>query len=206
MNDVDKSLKSEATAGPNARRHVRADAQRNIDSILRTAAESFASSGVDVPIRDIADKAGVGIGTLYRHFPTRSDLIVAVFHKEVDECVTCLQTMAASYAPVDALTRWVASYVDFIVARRGLAAAMNSGDPALENLPAYFQQRLSAGLQDLLDRAANEGEIKGSAKAHELLHGVAMLCVPPSCGEPTDPQRMAGLLVNGLRFGAVKDH
>ncbi|RUM06208.1 TetR/AcrR family transcriptional regulator [Rhizobium chutanense] len=168
--------------------------------LLKTAAESFASSGVDVPIREIAERAGVGVGTLYRHFPTRSDLVVAVFHKEVEECVETLSALAASYAPGEALGRWVATYVDFIAARRGLAAAMNSGDSALEGLPAYFQRQLSPAIQDLLDAAAAENEIRAGVKAAELLHAVAMLCVPPSCGEPTDPKRMVGLFMDGLRY------
>ncbi|MDL2404057.1 TetR family transcriptional regulator, partial [Rhizobium mayense] len=80
--------------------------------------------------------------------------------------------------------------VDFIAAHRGLAAAFNSGDPALEGLPAHFQERLGPLVQKLLDAAAASGEIRSGVMANELLHGIGMLCVPPMCGEPTDPQRM----------------
>ncbi|MDL2404050.1 TetR/AcrR family transcriptional regulator, partial [Rhizobium mayense] len=106
------------------------------------ASEVFAEAGMDVPIREIADRAGVGVGTLYRHFPTRSDLVVAVFRKEVDGSVEAAKTLAAEHPPGEALERWVERYVDFIAAHRGLAAAFNSGDPALEGLPAHFQERL----------------------------------------------------------------
>ena len=187
---------------PSGRRRVRADAQRNIDSLVQTAAEVFAASGLDAPIREIAEKAGVGVGTLYRHFPTRSDLVVAVFRKEVDDCVDTVLALAANHPPGEALERWVQRYVDFIAAHRGLAAALNSGDPALEGLPAHFQQRLGPSVQGLLDAAAKEGAIRPGVTANELLHGVGMLCVPPICGEPTDPQRMVGLLMDGLRYGA----
>lgn len=151
-------------------------------------------------MRDIAERAGVGVGTLYRHFPTRSDLVVAVFHKEVDECVDTVSVLVTDYTPAEALARWVEHYVDFIVAHRGLAAALNSGDPALEDLPAYFQQRLQPVVQGLLDLAVANGVIRKGVKASELLHAIAMLCVPPICGEPTDPHRMVGLLMDGLRY------
>ena len=200
--DGDRESKSEAAAEVGSLRRVRADAQRNIDSLLHTAGEIFANSGLDVPIREIAERAGVGVGTLYRHFPTRSDLIVAVFRKEVDECVDTVSVLTANYPPGDALVRWVEHYIDFIASHRGLAAALNSGDPALEGLPAYFHERLRPGVQGLLDTAATGGEIRAGVKASELLHAVAMLCVPPSCGEPTDPQRMVGLFMDGLRYGA----
>ncbi|MBR0724960.1 TetR/AcrR family transcriptional regulator [Bradyrhizobium manausense] len=198
----DKKSKRRAAASARTKRHLRADAQRNIDLLLQTAAERFARSGVDVPMREIAERAGVGVGTLYRHFPTRSDLVVAVFRKEVGECVDTLSVLAANHPAGDALTRWVSHYVDFIAAHRGLAAALNSGDPALEGLPSYFQQQLGPGIQRLLDTAATAGEIRAGVKQNELLHAVAMLCVPPSCGEPTDPKRMVGLFIDGLRFGA----
>jgi AcrR family transcriptional regulator len=198
----DKNSRNEATDRLDTQRRMRADAQRNIESLLRTAAEIFASSGIDVPMREIAERAGVGVGTLYRHFAARSDLVVAVFRKEVDECVETVSALAANYSPGDALTRWVEHYVDFIVAHRGLAAALNSGDPALEGLPAYFLERLRPGVQSLLDAAAAEGAIRAGVKPNELLHAVGMLCVPPSCGELTDPQRMVGLFMDGLRYGA----
>ncbi|AVA23944.1 TetR/AcrR family transcriptional regulator [Rhizobium sp. NXC24] len=185
-------------------RRRRADAQRNIGSLIQTASEVFADSGLDVPIREIADRAGVGVGTLYRHFPTRSDLVVAVFRKEVDESVEAASTLAAKHPPGEALERWVEHYVEFIAAHRGLAAAFNSGDQALEGLPAYFLERLGPLVQNLLDAAVVEGQIRPGVQAHELLHGVGMLCVPPTCGEPTDPQRMVGLFMDGLRYAASK--
>lgn len=197
----DKNLTNTAKAQGTGRR-LRADAQRNIDLLIQTAAEVFADEGLDAPIRAIADKAGVGVGTLYRHFPTRSDLVVAVFRKEVDECVAAASALAVDYPPGEALERWVEGYVDFIAAHRGLAAAFNPGDPALEGLPVYFYERLGPLVQKLLDEAAIDGQIRPEVKAHELLHGVGMLCVPPSCGEATDPQRMVGLFMDGLRYGA----
>lgn len=200
MAEKREKLKNDAVPPKPRQRRLRADARQNIEALLQAAAEEFASTGVDVPVHEIAKKAGMGIGTLYRHFPTRSDLIVAVFHKDVEECIGALSALAANQPAGKALTRWVTGYVDFIIERRGLASAMNSGDPALKGLPAYFQQRLGPLLQDLLDKAAAEKAIITGVRAHELLHAVAMLCVPPSCGEPTDPKRMVGLFMDGLRY------
>ena len=127
-------------------RRVRADAQRNIDTLLETAKAVFAVSGVDAPMREIAAKAGVGVGTIYRHFPQRADLVAAVFRHEVDACAEAASLLAAEYAPGDALDRWMQRYVDFLVAKRGLAGALYSGAAAFEPLPAYFDGRLEPAL------------------------------------------------------------
>src|ERR1700747_1967979 len=120
--------------GPRVR-HLRADAQRNLDVLLQSAMAVFATSGVDAPVRQIAETAGVGVGTVYRHFPQRSDLIVAVFCREVDACASSRVDLAAEHKPGEALARWMQRYVDFISAKRGLAAALHSGDPAYDSLP-----------------------------------------------------------------------
>src|SRR5579859_7273976 len=106
-----------------ADRHVRADAQRNIDALLQAALEVFAFSGVDAPVREIAEKAGVGIGTVYRHFPQRADLVAAVFRREIDACADAAPLLAAQNSPGDALAKWIHRYTAFIATKRGLAAA-----------------------------------------------------------------------------------
>src|SRR6266852_5017284 len=84
-------------------RRVRADAQRNIDTLLQTAMAVFATSGVDAPVREIAEKAGVGVGTVYRHFPQRADLIAAVLRREIDACADAASVLAAGHKPGEAL-------------------------------------------------------------------------------------------------------
>jgi AcrR family transcriptional regulator len=182
-------------------RRVRADAQRNIDSLLRAAMAVFAASGVDAPVREIAEKAGVGIGTVYRHFPQRSDLIVAVFRHEVDACADAAAILAAEHAPGEALARWMQRYVDFIAAKRGLATALHSGDPAFDTLPAYFQQRLEPALRTL-ESAVAAGEIRSDIAAEDLLGAVASLCMHAYNRGPEHARRMVALLVDGLRYGA----
>jgi AcrR family transcriptional regulator len=185
-------------------RPVRADARRNIEALLKSAMAVFATSGVDAPVREIAEKAGVGVGTVYRHFPQRSDLIVAVFRQEVDDCADAAAALAAEHEPAEALARWMQRYVDFVVAKRGLAAALHSGDPAYEGLPAYFRQRLRPALQSLLESAAAAGAVRAGVEPAELLQAVASLCTSAYGGSPEQTRRMVALLVDGLRYGATK--
>ena len=183
-------------------RRVRADAQRNIDTLLETAMAVFASSGVDAPVREIAEKAGVGVGTIYRHFPQRSDLIAAVFRREIDACADAAPVLAAENEAGEALARWVQRYVDFIAAKRGLAKALHSGDQAYDALPAYFKQRLEPALRTLLKSAASAGQIRPDITAEELLGAIASLCMHAYAQGPEHARRLVSLLVDGLRYGA----
>jgi AcrR family transcriptional regulator len=184
-----------------AARQLRADAQRNLDALLQSALAVFAASGVDAPVRQIAETAGVGVGTVYRHFPQRSDLIVAVFRREVDACADAAVVLAAEHKPGEALARWMQRYVDFISAKRGLAAALHSGDPAYDSLPAYFQKRLRPALKTLLDAAVAAGEVRPGIKPDDLLTAVPSLCAPSHGGDPAQARRMVALLADGLRYG-----
>ena len=184
-------------------RRVRADAQRNIDALLEAAKAVFFASGVDAPVREIAEKAGVGIGTIYRHFPQRSDLIVGVFRREVDACADAAAILAAEHEPGEALARWIRRYVDFISAKRGLAAALHSGDPAYNALPAYFNERLLPAFRGLLEAAAASGMVRGGVEPYDLLRAVASLCTPAHDVGPDYARRMVDLLIDGLRYGAV---
>ena len=181
---------------------MRADAQRNIDTLLQTAMAVFATSGVDAPVREIAEKAGVGVGTVYRHFPQRSDLIAAVFRREIDACADAAPVLAAQHEPGEALARWMQRYVGFVAAKRGLATALHSGDPAYDTLPAYFQERLEPALRGLLELAAAAGEVRTDIAAKDILSAAASLCMQAYNQGPEHARRMVSLLVDGLRYGA----
>ena len=180
---------------------MRADAQRNMDALLRAAMAVFATSGVDAPVREIAEKAGVGVGTVYRHFPQRADLIAAVLRREIDACADAAPVLAAEYGPGAALARWMQRYAAFIGAKRGLAKALHAGDPAFDNLPGYFDQRLRPALRTLLDAAAAAGEVRADVDADELLGAVASLCMSAHNAGPGRAERMVALLADGLRYG-----
>ena len=183
-------------------RPVRADARRNLDLLLKAALDVFATSGVDAPVREIAEKAGVGVGTVYRHFPQRSDLIKAVVRNEVDACADAAVTLAAEHEPGEALSLWMQRFTDFIMAKRGLAAALHSGDPAYQALPIYFEERMIPALQGLLDKAVAAGAARGDVEANEFLRAGAQLSNLGQGDDPAKARRMIALLVDGLRYGA----
>jgi AcrR family transcriptional regulator len=187
-----------------AERRVRADAQRNIDTLLQAAKAVFATSGVDAPVREIAEKAGVGVGTVYRHFPQRSHLVAAVFRREIDACADAAPALAAEHGPGEALARWMQRYAAFIGAKRGLATALHSGDPAFDALPAYFEQRLRPALRTLLDAAAAAGEARADVDPDELLGAVGSLCMRVRDDQAAQARRMVALLIDGLRHGAKR--
>src|SRR6202041_3263168 len=174
----------DATREASPSRSVRADAQRNMDALLEAALAVFTTSGVDAPVRDIAEKAGVGVGTVYRHFPQRSDLIAAVFRREIDACADAAPVLAGKHAPFEALARWMQRYTAFVAAKRGLAKALHSGDPAFDNLPGYFDQRLRPAFRSLLEDAAAAGEVRADIDADDLLGAVASLCMSAHNAEP----------------------
>ena len=180
-------------------RRQRVDAQRNTHALLDAAKTAFATSGVDAPAKEIAALAGVGVGTLYRHFPRRSDLIVAVLRREIDACADAGPALSAAHEPASALTQWLHRYTTFVATKRGLATALHSGDPAFDALPGYFWERLGPVLTDLLDTATSAGEIRADVNAKDLLTAVALLCHPAPDTGPAYSQRMVRLLIDGLR-------
>ena len=185
---------------PQSGRRRRADAQRNGGSLLEAAAAVFAASGVDAPVRDIAERAGVGVGTVYRHFPQRAELVAAVFRREIDACADAAPVFAGEHPPFEALARWLQRYADFIAAKRGLAKALHSGDPTFDTLPAYFDERLRPALRGLLAAAVSAGEVRTDIGAEVLLHAVARLCISASDHDDGESRRMVALLSDGLRI------
>ena len=128
MNEDDKGTGQPA-------RGRRADARRNEGTLLDAAAAVFATSGVEAPVRDIAARAGVGMGTIYRHFPKRADLIIAVYRNQVETCAEAgPNLLASSPTPYAALGRWIDLFIDFLVTKHGLAAALRSDNTAFDAL------------------------------------------------------------------------
>lgn len=182
---------------------ARVDAQRNLDALLSAAKDEFAANGVDVAVRAIAARAGVGTATLYRHFPRRSDLISAVFRREIDDCAAAAPLLAAEHDPDEALTRWLRRYTEFVATKHGLAAALHSGDPAYTALPTYFHDHLGPAVQMLLDAAERAGAVRAGVDPLDLLGAVANLCVPaPGSADHSRAHRMVALLIDGLRYGS----
>lgn len=198
-------IENDESDGPDAGApRVRADARRNEDAVLEAAKAIFSTSGVDAPAREIAGRAGVGVGTLYRRFATRADLVIAVFKREVDDCTAQAAVLAASHPAGEALALWLRRYTKFIATKRGLAQALHSGDPAFQGLPDYFRQNFEPALTGLLDAAVEAGAVRPGIEPYELLRAIGNLASVKG-GEPDgETPVMVELLIDGLRFGAPK--
>jgi AcrR family transcriptional regulator len=185
---------SDGTARPK-----RADARRNEKTLLDAAAAAFVAAGVDAPVRDIAARAGVGMGTIYRHFPTRADLIIAVYRHQVEACAEAAPVLlAAGPSPYAALEKWINLFVDFLVTKHGLAAGLQSETARFDSLHAFFLDRLVPACTALLDAAADAGEIRTDVAALGLMRGVGNLCI--GAEDPGyDARKMVEVLIAGLR-------
>lgn len=174
----------------------RLDAQRNEQALLDAAAAAFVASGVEAPVRDIAARAGVGVGTVYRHFPTRADLVVAVYRHQVEACAEADLSGLDAYT---ALARWIDLFVDFLATKHGLAAALRSDSTEFATLHAYFLDRLLPVCTRLVDAAVAAGAIRADVRPYELMRGVGNLCIGAEHDPEYDARRLVGLLVAGLR-------
>jgi AcrR family transcriptional regulator len=183
-------------------RAKRADARRNEKALLDAAAAVFVESGVDAPVRDVAARAGVGVGTIYRHFPTRADLIIAVYRHQVEACAEAGPKLLAEHAsPHAALAQWIDLFVGFLVTKHGLAGIMQSDHSGFEALHAYFLERLVPVCTELLAAAADAGEIGTDLEAIHLMRGVGNLCIGAEADSGYDARQLAALLITGLRAG-----
>jgi AcrR family transcriptional regulator len=185
-------------------RRQRSDAQRNVVALVEAAKTVFAGSGVDAPAKEITDLAGVGVGTLYRHFPRRSDLIVAVLQHEIDECIEAAEELGTTLSPWEALTGWIERFTDLVGTKRGLASALHSGDPAYGDLPQHLLDRLEPALRTLLARAVDGGYARHDVTAREVLTTIALICQPVRSEQPSFNQRMTEVFLDGLRSDTIR--
>lgn len=177
-----------------------AQARRTRSGVLAAAAAVFVDQGVQAPIRDIAERAGVGIGTIYRNFPTRADLVTAVYRHQIDTCAALApQLLEESASPFTALTRWVDTFVEFLVTKHGLGAALGSEDSGLENLHILMLDTLVPACVTLLDACADEGELSPGIAAYPLMRAIGNLCIVGPDYEQADAKRMVAILLAGCR-------
>ena len=178
-------------------RRKRSDARRNQQTLLDAAAAVFVRAGVDAPVRDIAAEAGVGMGTIYRHFPTRADLVVAVFRHQVD-ALAATSSPPAGATPYDAVRSWVGRLTDLLVTKHGLAEALQSDRAGLESLHAELVDRLVPVLDQLLRASAAAGQTRADIGAYDLMLGIGNLCIGAEIFPGYHARRMIDLLLAGL--------
>ncbi|WP_423920654.1 TetR/AcrR family transcriptional regulator [Frigoribacterium sp. 2-23] len=178
----------------------RRDVERNQEALLTAAATVFASSGVDAPVREVAAAAGVGVATLYRHFPTRSDLVVAVYRHQIDECAEAgPDLLATSPTPFAAILSWVHLFVDFLGTKHGLGRVWDGDAAEFTALHVLFVTRLVPVVSDLLDAARASGEVVAPTSAYQLIRAVGDLVAYAPNDPDYDVRQMVTLLVTGLR-------
>jgi AcrR family transcriptional regulator len=182
------------------RRTLRVDAQRNRERILEVAKEAFTRSGADTSLDDIAKQAGVGPGTLYRHFPTREELLVAVYRTEMEKLAAAEQKLAATLPPIDALRAWLLLFVDAVAAKQIIAPALNTliGDPK-KVFEASHAQTWEA-IRALVKRAIKSGDIRRDLDPIDLLRaliGVANVASSPDWQQSA--RRLVDILITGSR-------
>jgi AcrR family transcriptional regulator len=182
-------------------RKPRADAQRNRERVLEAAKTVFSAGGSDASLEAVAREAGVGIGTLYRHFPTREALYEAVYRREVEQLGELAEELKKDDAPVEGLRKWLRANVEFVATKKGMAAALAlaAGGPPSE-LTAFSYERLTKAVGTLLDRAAAAGEIRTDVGAEDLLRTLVGMCLlHDQPGWQAGVIRMLDVLVDGLR-------
>jgi AcrR family transcriptional regulator len=185
-------------------RKPRADAVRNRERVLEAAKAVFSAGGVDASLEAVAKRAGVGIGTLYRHFPTREDLFAAVYRREVDQLAELAAQLKDDPAPSDALRRWLRANVEFVATKKGMAAALAVASHGTSELNAYSFGHLTKAVGLLLARAVAAGEIRADIAPEDLLRTVIGMCIiHDRPGWQPGVLRLLDVLVDGLRSGAA---
>jgi len=181
-------------------RKPRADAVRNRELVLAAAKAVFSAGGPDASLEAVARRAGVGIGTLYRHFPTREDLFEAVYRREVQQLGELAEALKNEAAPVDALRRWLRSNVEFVATKKGMLAALALTVHGSSELYAFSFDRLTRAVSALLDRAVAAGEIRADISAADLLRALVGMCyMHDQPGWQTSVLRLVDVFVDGLR-------
>jgi AcrR family transcriptional regulator len=189
------------------KRKPRADAIRNRERVLEAAKAVFSLGGPEASLEAVARRAGVGIGTLYRHFPTREALFEAVYRREVEQLVDLAKDLAANTDPVEALRRWLRANVEFIATKKGMAAALAMAAHSSSGLVAYSLDRLTRAVGELLERAVAAGEIRADIGPEDLLRTFVGICYAHDRpGWQEKVLRLIDVFIDGLRRRPDKSH
>jgi AcrR family transcriptional regulator len=182
-----------------ATRQPRTDAVRNRERVLEAAKAVFSAGGPDASLEAVARQAGVGIGTLYRHFPTREALFEAVYRREVEQLSDLAEQLRDNASPVEALRQWLRSNVEFVATKKGMSAALTLAVTSTSDLTAYSFERLTRAVGGLLDRAVAAGEIRGDISPEDLLRALVGMCyLHDQPGWQASVLRLLDVFVDGL--------
>jgi AcrR family transcriptional regulator len=182
-------------------RKPRADAVRNRERVLEAAKVVFGAGGEEASLDAVARAAGVGIGTLYRHFPTREALFEAVYRREVQQLADLAEQLKQETQPIDALRHWMRSNVRFVATKKGMSAALALAAYKNSELFSYSFDRLTRAVGGLLDRAIAAGEIRDDISPEDLLRALVGMCyMHDQPGWQTSVLRLVDVFIDGLRI------
>ena len=181
----------------------RADAQRNHDALLEAAACAFTEHGPDASLEDVARRAGVGIGTLYRHFPTREALVEAAYRRGLETLCDQADQLGRELPPAEALEAWMQAFVGHAATKRGLGSVLKMAANRNTELFTEVRARIRAAMTGLIDSAIAAGTIRPDADATDLLGAIGGVCMISDQPDWQDQsRRLVRLLMDGLRYGA----
>jgi AcrR family transcriptional regulator len=184
-------------------RAPRADACRNRDRLLEVASAAFARDGVEASLERIAKDAGVGIGTLYRHFPNRDALMEAVYRHNLDQLIADAEELSANKPPVEALEEFMQRFVAYVATKKGLAMHLKTVLSADDELFTSSQERMNTTVTRLVAAAAASGGIRSDVDAGDLIRALAGVCMTSDMSVSQEqPCRISKLLMDGMRYGA----
>jgi AcrR family transcriptional regulator len=184
-------------------RPLRADAKRNRERLIVIAAQIFSQAGVDSSLEAIAREAKVGIGTLYRHFPTREALIEAVYRREVEALSAAAEELAQTKDPDAALAEWMQRFVDYIATKRGMRDSLRLLIESKSPLFAETSGKVPMALKGLIERAVSTGAIRSDVESVDVLHALSSIYSASDGPDWQDrSRRLVRLLMDGLRYGA----
>jgi AcrR family transcriptional regulator len=187
---------------PGRARKPRADARRNRDRLLEVAKAAFTDAGADVSLDEIARRAGVGIGTLYRHFPSRDAIVEAVYRREVEQLADAATRLIASLPAGEALRQWMRLFVDYVATKRVIAPALKSMVGGASELYAASGARITEAMALMVNRARAAGDIRADADPADLLRALAGFTHFNAGPDwEASARRLIDILVDGLRAG-----
>ena len=201
----DKKALDQKTLNKKASRKPRADALRNRDLLLEAARSVFSAGGPEASLEAVARTAGVGIGTLYRHFPTREALFEAVYRHEVQQLADLAERLKKETRPIEALRQWMRSIVKFVATKKGMSTALALAVSKDSDLVSYSSDRLTRAIGVLLEQAIAAGEVRSDVSPEDLLRAIVGMCYThDQPGWQKNVLRLVDIFVDGLRNRPAK--
>jgi AcrR family transcriptional regulator len=200
---VDTTSEHSALAVDDAGRPKRADARRNYERLVAAAREVFAVEGGEAPMEAIAREAGVGVGTLYRHFPRRIDLVEAVYREDVDEVVRTAEQAVANLEPWPAVAEFLKAFVEYGRRKRRFLNELREAADKNPDLQLGSRQRLEAAMSLVIERAQGAGVVRADIDGADLMQLIGATCTSPTLSE-VQTDRLLPMILDGLRTPAPR--